>query len=254
MYGKPMFTQIETQRTADVVFDQVRTQIVSGNLAPGESLPGERALCAQLGVSRGVVREALQRLSQAGLVDIRQGGSTRVLDYQTSTDLGLLQHLLIRSEGSINSNVLRSLLEMRISIGSDATRLAALRASEERKRELSDLVDALAHESDVLRQQDIDLEFWSTVVAASGNLGYRIAYNGLAATYRPLRAVIATVVIPELQNIDTHRDIVSAISRRDSAKAEAAARSLLESSKTQWDGLLDSLREVEDEQAHAEPE
>ncbi|NQU36454.1 MAG: FadR family transcriptional regulator [Actinobacteria bacterium] len=236
-----MFTEVQPQRTADAVFDQVRSQIVAGTLNAGDPLPGERALSAQLNVSRGVVREALQRLAQAGLVDIRHGGSTRVLDYTTSTDLGLLQHMLIRSDSSLNLGILRSLLEMRISVGVDAARLAAKRSTPAHQQELAALVESLAAEEDVARQQAIDLEFWSTIVDAASNLAYRIAYNGLVKTYQPLQAVIATVVIPELENVESHRTMVAAIRRADTAGTEAAARALLESSKAEWDALLTSL-------------
>ncbi len=241
-----MFTEIAPQRTADAVFEQVRDQIVGGTLVAGAALPGERELSAQLGVSRGVVREALQRLSQAGLIDIRHGGATRIRDFLESTDLNLLQRLMIRADGSVNSQVLRSLLEMRISIGVDAARLAALRADTAAQSALEDLVDRLAESEDLFERQDIDLDFWSKVVAASGNVAYRIAYNGLAATYRPLRAVIAAVVEPELDNLKDHRKMVKAIARGDSAGAERAARSLLECSENEWAELLAALINAEE--------
>ncbi len=244
MVDTAAFSEVVPQRSADAVFSQVRSQIVAGSLEPGQLLPGERELSTQLGVSRGVVREALQRLAQAGLVDIRHGGSTRVLDYRTSTDLGLLQHMLVRPDSSLDIPVLRSLLEMRISIGVAAAGLAAKRATLDQQHKVRDLTAALEIEDDVLKQQDIDLEFWSVIVNASGNLAYRIAYNGLVATYRPLRGVIASVVVPELLNVESHRALAASIAVGDIKCAEAAARELLESSESQWQGLLDSLTEA----------
>ena len=72
-----MFQQVVAKSSADAVFDQVCEQIVGGGLEPGATLPGERELASQLNVSRSVVREALQRLAQAGLAEICQGGATR---------------------------------------------------------------------------------------------------------------------------------------------------------------------------------
>jgi DNA-binding FadR family transcriptional regulator len=236
-----MFTEVSTKSSADAVFDQVCDQIVGGALSPGASLPGERELAAQLRVSRSVVREALQRLAQAGLVEIRQGGATRVRDYQSATDLDLLQRLLIRADGSIDPRVLRSMLEMRISVGVDAARLCALRTDPALHTRLNDLVEQLATTSDLLAQQDIDLQFWEAIVTGSENIVYRLAYNGLVATYRPLREVIALVVEPELRNLADHRRIVTAVGRGDARAAERAARDVLESSSTQWAQLLDTL-------------
>ncbi len=236
-----MFTEVATKSSADAVFDQVCEQIVGGDLEPGATLPGERELASQLRVSRSVVREALQRLAQAGLVEIRQGGATRILDYQAGTDIDLLGRLLVRSDGSIDAIVLRSMLEMRISIGTDATRLCAIRTTPELATTLTALVEQLSATDDVLTKQDIDLDFWTAVVSGSQNIGYRLAYNGLVATYRPMREVIAVVVEPELRNLAGHRRIVAAIAKGDAKAAEKSARSLLESSSTEWSELLAAL-------------
>lgn len=236
-----MFQQVVAKSSADAVFDQVCEQIVGGGLEPGATLPGERELASQLNVSRSVVREALQRLAQAGLVEIRQGGATRILDYQAGTDINLLGRLLVRADGSIDALVVRSMLEMRISIGADAARLCALRTSPELTEKLRNLVDRLAATDDVLTKQDIDLEFWAAVVLGSQNIGYRLAYNGLVTTYRPLREVIAAVVEPELRNLAGHQRIVDAISKGNTKAAEKSARALLESSSSEWAELLNAL-------------
>ncbi|CAA9387093.1 MAG: Transcriptional regulator, GntR family domain / Aspartate aminotransferase, partial [uncultured Quadrisphaera sp.] len=47
--------------------DAVRAAVVDGRLAPGAPLPPTRALARDLGVSRGVVVEAYQRLADEGL-------------------------------------------------------------------------------------------------------------------------------------------------------------------------------------------
>lgn len=240
-YDLVMFNQVATKSSADAVFDQVCEQIVGGDLAPGATLPGERELANQLNVSRSVVREALGRLAQAGLVEIRQGGATRILDYQSGTDINILGRLLMRSDGSIDAVVLRSMLEMRISIGTDAARLCAMRTTPMLATTLANLVDQLEASADVLDKQEIDLEFWDTVIRGSQNIGYRLAYNGLVATYRPLREVIAVVVEPELLNVSGHRRITRAVAKGDPLAAQRAARSLLESSSAQWAELLATM-------------
>ncbi|HZR98663.1 MAG TPA: FadR/GntR family transcriptional regulator [Chloroflexota bacterium] len=64
---------------ADSVLDQLRKQILSGGLAPGERLPTERELCAAFGVGRTTVREALKGLAATGFVE-RQGAVLLVRD------------------------------------------------------------------------------------------------------------------------------------------------------------------------------
>ena len=55
------------------IADQIREQILAGEVEPGEQLPSERDLAATLGVSRPTVREALIALEVAGLVEVRVG-------------------------------------------------------------------------------------------------------------------------------------------------------------------------------------
>src|SRR5690242_4985658 len=56
----------------------LREAVRSGRLAPGARLPSTRALCAQLGVSRGVVVDAYSQLAAEGYLQARRGGSTSV--------------------------------------------------------------------------------------------------------------------------------------------------------------------------------
>lgn len=58
----------------------LREAIREGRLAPGARLPSTRALCAELGVSRGVVVDAYAQLAAEGYLQTRRGGGTRVAE------------------------------------------------------------------------------------------------------------------------------------------------------------------------------
>src|SRR5947207_14333485 len=59
--------------------DAIRAAIMDGRLRTGTPLPATRLLAGDLGVSRGVIVEAYQRLADEGLVSGRPGTGTRVL-------------------------------------------------------------------------------------------------------------------------------------------------------------------------------
>src|SRR5262245_40689983 len=118
---------IQRQSLSDAVFEQLRDQILRGERSPGSPLPAERALCEALGVNRSAVREALRRLEQAGLVVVRQGGSSRVRYFRQSAGLDMLTTLLVAADGDFDTRVVRSILEMRSALGPDVARLAAER-------------------------------------------------------------------------------------------------------------------------------
>lgn len=70
---KPSFERIPSVRTYEAVVDQIKDKILEGDLVAGSSLPTERELCEELGVSRSSVREAMRSLEALGIVQVTRG-------------------------------------------------------------------------------------------------------------------------------------------------------------------------------------
>ena len=119
-----MLRPIEKSRRSDQVFAQLLDGILAGEFAPGAKLPPEREICERLNVNRTSVREAVKRLQQARLVEVRQGSGTVVRDYRLYAGLDLIGDLLAPA-GRLNRRALRSVLEMRLLLGPELARLAA---------------------------------------------------------------------------------------------------------------------------------
>ena len=66
----------------DQVFHRLVSDVLAGRYAPGERLPTQRALAAELGVNMASVREGVKRLEQLGLVEVRHGDAMRVRDWR----------------------------------------------------------------------------------------------------------------------------------------------------------------------------
>ena len=111
-------TPVAAAPLSEQVYRRLLDAILADEFVDG-ILPSERDLAATFEVNRHAVREALKRLQQARLVEVSQGGSTKVLDYRTEGRLDLLADLLVRA-GRVDWKVARSALEMRASIGADA--------------------------------------------------------------------------------------------------------------------------------------
>jgi GntR family transcriptional regulator len=62
-----------------LVFDDLSERIRSGVFPVGSTLPTEKELCAEFGISRYTVREALRRLAERGIVERRQGSGSQVV-------------------------------------------------------------------------------------------------------------------------------------------------------------------------------
>src|SRR4051794_41601014 len=112
-----------TSTASSRIHSQLRADILSGRYAAGDALASERRLSEELRTSRHVVREALKRLQQAGLVAISQGGATRVRDWRHHGGL----ELLLEGDVPESLNAARAAVEMRACICADAARRRAPR-------------------------------------------------------------------------------------------------------------------------------
>lgn len=203
----------------------LRADILSGRLEPGDALPSERRLSEDFGLSRHVVREALKRLQQAGLVAISQGGATRVRDWRHHGGL----ELLLEGDVPEELNAPRAAMEMRAAIGADAARLAARRADPAMRALIVARAEQLAAVSDLDARNAHYEVLWDLVVDAADNIAYRLALTTLVERQR-VALVDAGTVAAELRDTDAIRALAAAIAEGRSDDAHALARELLERS------------------------
>lgn len=223
------------------VFEQIVAEVLSGEMRPGEALPSERRLAEVLGVSRPAVREAIKRLTETGLVEVRQGDATTVRDFRRHAGLDLLPRLLIRA-GEVDVTVVRSILETRLHNGPKVAQLAAIRRPPDMPTLLDDSIAALAAEADPVERQRHALTFWDHVVDGADSIAFRLMYNTLRATYEPALPALAAMMAAEVGRPDAYRRIAKAIRDADPDAAERAARDLLEPATV---ALLTALDELE---------
>ncbi|MCW2822182.1 MAG: FadR family transcriptional regulator [Marmoricola sp.] len=231
---------VERRLVPENVFDQLLAEVVDGELAPGDSLPSERRLAEVLGVSRPAVREALQRLSQAGLVDVRHGGSTTVRDFRTSAGLDLLPRLLVR-DGELDPSVGRSILQARQAIAPGVAAQAAATAGPDVARTLRAIVADLESATDSEARQHAALRFWDAVVDAADSIVFRLLFNSLRTAYEPAIAALGPVMEAEVDNLDGYRGLTEAIVAGDRSAALSAADDLLRPATEALGRLLTAL-------------
>ena len=181
---------VQRRSVPDDVFDQLVAEVTGGDLAPGEPLPSERRLAEVLGVSRPAVREALQRLATAGLVDVRQGGSTTVRDFRRLGGLDLLPRLLVTG-GELDLAVARSILEARLHVGPKIAELAATRSgAADRRRPARD--DRHPGRRDRRRTPPAARAgVLGPVVDGADSITFRLMFNSLRAAYEPVLEALA---------------------------------------------------------------
>ena len=167
---------------SDQVFRSLLEAVLAGRYEPGEKLPTQRALAADLGVTMSSLREALKRLEQMGLVEARQGDAMRVRDWREHGGLDVIAHLLFRS-GGLDASVMADVLEARGLMLQDLAALAAERRDDAQARRLVELADQVAGAPDAAAAQLVDFAFFTELAQAAGNLVFVLVLNSIRALY-----------------------------------------------------------------------
>ena len=160
---------MEERTTAQLIADQLREEIIQGAIRPGQQI-NESLLARQLNMSRGPLREALQRLCQEGILISRRNYGVFVLEVKTHD--------------------LREIYEVRESVES----AAASRLLDGSPQQIKNTCEVLRHiVGDMAKQVAtsdwqtiawLDMQFHSALVAGTGNSRFIRIYKTLAAESR----------------------------------------------------------------------
>jgi DNA-binding FadR family transcriptional regulator len=204
--------------------DELRDDITSGRLQPGERLPPEPELCVRTGVSRSTVREALRLLASQHLIVTTRGvtGGSFVAHpdaEQLSDALSTGMTLLTNSPGV----GLTDLIELRRALEVPAAGLAAVRRTDAHLTEIrAALFDPAVDDFDVMLRAHT--AYHSAVAKATGNPLFELVT-------RPLYHIgYGEEVVDNLPDgywarIDAdHRQLLEAVRLRDAEAATVAAR------------------------------
>lgn len=242
--SRTVFSVIRKASLSESVYRQLADKILGGELPAGEPLPAERELSETLGVNRGAVREAIKRLQQAGLVAVRQGGNSLVLDYQAEGGLELLPNLLVHKDGRLNGAVVRSIMAMRSSLAPDIAAVAADKGGARLADELDGLLARMrADAQDLGALQRHALDYWKKLVERGGNIAFRLAFNSMTKTYTQVWDVLAAVLEAEFRDFDNLGAIAVAVRSGDAQAARSAGRNHVEIGRQALERALDAVEQ-----------
>ena len=219
-------------KRADLVFEQLRGRILSGELGAGARLPNERELASALGVNRASVREAVKRLEFLELVDVVHGQGTFVKAVAGSSSLQLIESLL-RDPRTVTPALMDQLLEFRRDVTLRVVELAALRGGEVQLARARRLLDEERDEgADPARALAIDLEWNQLLGEATGNLMYQLVSNLFTKLVAQLGPLYYNAARDWRRSHRTHAELLAAIETRDAAAARTIIERMLGYSET----------------------
>ncbi len=160
------YIPVHSNKVYEQIAKQIEQRILSGELREGDRLPTERELAIQFRASRTAVREAMKTLAQKGLVDMRPGRGTIVIDGTSQAmrySLGLMMQV-----GQPGNTV--DLVEVREILEPEIAALAAARAQQEQILAMQaavEVMDASLNDADAFIAADND--FHRALASATQN-------------------------------------------------------------------------------------
>lgn len=224
---KSVYAPIQSLKLFERVARQIEQRILAGELHSGDRLPTERELAEQFRVSRTAVREALKTLAQKGLVEMRPGRGTIVIDganeaLQDSLDLAM--KLQLGEVGGSRSLVeVREILEVEIAgraaAHATADDIAAMRAAVQ-------AMDESLHDADQFIAADN--RFHEALAQATQNALILILVKSIVNLLSEQRKQIFTTSDGPRRGQIHHKSILQSVIAHDPEAARAAMRAHLQ--------------------------
>src|SRR5437868_13762966 len=211
---------VRAPRVTEGAIDKIRERIVSGAWGPGDRLPKESELAAELGLSRNSLREAVRALSQLRVLEVRQGDGTYVSSLEPDQLLEstrFISHLLL-GETEIELYEVRRILE------AAAAALAAGRIDAQEKLDLGQSLERMRAAQSVEELVEADVAFHAVIARATGNTVLTSFLASLSTRTMRIRLWHGRTADDALDETrEEHRRIYEAIAAGDPELARAAA-------------------------------
>lgn len=210
------FKEIVFEKPSDIIINQIRDLIISGELKPGQKLPSERKLSERLSVSRSAVRDALKKLEFYGVLKTLPQSGTVVAGIGTTALKGLISDIL-----DVNGSDFKSLVETRVILETNSARLAAMRRDEEDIVQIRKALDEYCLKiKDEESTIDEDMLFHLKISEATKNSVLKslmlVLIPDILSQYMKLNVCTNDTLNTRVQE---HEEILEAIIQQDSLKA-----------------------------------
>ena len=200
-----------------LIIAEIKSLINLKNLEPGEKLPSERLLAERLGVTRGSIRNAIQKLEFYGLLKSMPQSGTFIADLGLTAMNGMIDQIL-----NLPKPDFKSLVETRIFLELKIVKFAAARRTEEDLSEIEEVLEK--YKFKVLAGEDAvaeDLLFHLSIAKASHNPSLnRLMLSITPQIITDFEKYHVCKSNTALNAIDEHQAIVDAISAKDATLAE----------------------------------
>ncbi len=204
--------------------------ILGERFPAGSTLPPERELALQLGVTRPTLREALQRLDRDGWIEVRHGKPTRVRDIWKEGGLNILA-AVVKNGGPLPPRFVTNLLEVRLAMAPAYARAAVATSA-------PTLADALRPErrpgNTAEAFADFDWNLHLLLTTSSQNPVFTLILNGFGDFYRVMAQLYFAAPSARRASTEFYDALAQAVRSRRPTVAEAVTRKAMQRSLDHW--------------------
>ena len=206
------------------------TSILDGAYPPGATLPNERHLAKQLGITRPTLRETLQRLAAEGWVSIHHGKPTMVNDYWQDGGLSLLS-TLAKYGDYLPNGFITHLLEVRLTMLPPVAGRAATYQPDVILKYLS-RAEALGEDVEVFSNYDWDLQI--LMARNSQNPVFSLILNDFASIFTAMARHYFSKNKARRASLNYYRELSETIKRSNRQDVERVVKKAMLQSITIW--------------------
>ena len=220
--------------TTEDVGRLVEESIVLGERQPGSKLESERQLAGRFGVGRPMVREALKRLEERGLIVIHAARGSFVRDFHPAQEPPAADLTARRARiNALDLSRARQLLE------SEGAALAAQHRSDAELLEMGRILEAFDAGGPAEQLTELDLAFHEAIVVASDNVALQVMFGSIRTMTKAL--MLRSLTDRAVSNVGApiHHRIFEAISRGDADAARAGMLAHLKIAESHYGEDLD---------------
>jgi len=235
MTAKKVFAQpITRSRLHEEIVTVIQKQIMNGTIPPGGKLPPEREMAETFNVNRATVREALRKLENLELVEIRHGDGLYAKNYLESGNFDLIKAALNMDE---SNDIISNILEAR---GFLVPQMAYMAAERRTTADLNELKQAVSKSDITMMERDIKVH--QIIARSTHNLLNTVVLNFFNQIFRDY----GHLYFDDERNVERsrkfHKEIYEAIKNRQPDAARRIMRDVLIYAQDAVKASLDNKR------------
>lgn len=225
---------MDNKRVSDVVFNKIKTKIISGEWTPGMKIMSEPQLVKELGISRVSVREAIEKMVALNVLKKKQGGGTFVNQLNASVYLNSLIPMI-----TLEKSDYIDILQFRLMVEVESTRLCAKRCNKLIIQQLEECYEEMLKSTDDMETfTEKDIEFHKIIAIGGENSlvikVYEILYDLLLYNQKKLYKTLGPS-----GGVKEHKYILDAIKSGDEELAVIFIRRHIERTIREVDSLIE---------------